>query len=76
MAKNCKCFDESSVYCPKTKNVKTKTIGLLRKLQKTLQKLALMTMYKAFVKPHLNYGDVIYDEAYKEIFHKKPESIQ
>ena len=35
-----------------------------------------MTMYKAFVRPHLDYGDIIYDEAYNETFHKKLESIQ
>ena len=33
-------------------------------------------MYKAFVRPHLNYGDMIYDEAYNETFHQKLESIQ
>ena len=41
-----------------------RTIGLLRKLQKTLPRPALMTMYKAFVRPHLDYGNQIYDEAY------------
>ena len=33
-------------------------------------------MYKAFVGPHVNYGDVIYDEAYNETFRQKLESIQ
>ena len=53
-----------------------KTIGLLQKLQNILPRLALMTIYKAFVRPHLGYGDVIYDEAYNETFHQKLESIQ
>ena len=53
-----------------------KTIGLLRKLQKTLPRPVLLTMYKAFVRPHLDYGAIIYDEAYNETFHKKLESIQ
>ena len=53
-----------------------KTIGLLRKLQNILPRLALMTIYKALVRPHLGYGDVIYDEAYNETFHQKLESIQ
>ena len=35
-----------------------------------------MTMYKDFVRPHLDYGDIIYDEAYNETFHQKLESIQ
>ena len=46
-----------------------KTIGLLQKLQKTLPRPVLMTIYKAFVRPHLDYGDIIYDEAYNETFH-------
>ena len=33
-------------------------------------------LYKAFVGPHVNYGDVIYDEAYNETFRQKLESIQ
>ena len=53
-----------------------KNIGLLRKLQKTLPRPALMTMYKAFVRSHLDYGDIIYDEAYNETFHQKLASIQ
>ena len=36
----------------------------------------LITMYNAFVSPHLDYGDMIYDEAYNESFHQKLESIQ
>ena len=53
-----------------------KTIGLLRKLRKTLPRPVLMTMCKAFVRPHLDYGDIIYDEACNETFHQKLESIQ
>ena len=53
-----------------------KTIGLIRKLRNVLPRLALMTIYKAFVRPHLDYGDVIYDEAYNETFHQKLESVQ
>ena len=53
-----------------------KAIGLLQKLQKTLLRLVLITMYKALVRPHLDYGDMIYDEAYNERFHQKLESIQ
>ena len=45
-------------------------------LQKFLPRPVLMTMYKAFVRPHLDYGDIIYDEAYDETFHQKFESIQ
>ena len=27
-----------------------------------LTSVALITVYKAFIRPHLNYGDIIYDE--------------
>ena len=46
------------------------------KLQKTLPRPVLMTMYKTFVRPYLDYGDIIYDEAYNETFYQKLESIQ
>ena len=46
-----------------------KTTGLLWKLQKNLPRRVLMTMYTAFVRPHLDYSDIVYDEAYNERFH-------
>ena len=36
-----------------------KTIGLLRKLQTFLPRQSLVKAYKAFIRPHLDYGDVI-----------------
>ena len=45
-------------------------------MQNILPRLALMTIYKNFVRPHLDYGNVIYDEAYNETFHQKLEPIQ
>ena len=33
-------------------------------------------MSKALVKPHLYYGDMIYDETYNETFHQKLKSVQ
>ena len=51
-------------------------IGLLQKLQKTFLRLVLITKHKIFVRSHLDYGDMIYDEAYNETFHQKLESIQ
>ena len=53
-----------------------KAIGLLQKLQEAELRLVLITMYKALVRPHLDYGDMIHDEAYNETFHQKFESIQ
>ena len=53
-----------------------KTIGLLHKLQAVLLRPSQVTIYKAFTRPHFDYGDIIYDQAYKESFHQKLESIQ
>ena len=53
-----------------------KTVGLLRKLQNTLPRQALITIYKAFIRPHLDYGDILYDQAYNASFHQKLEKIQ
>ena len=53
-----------------------RTIGLLRKLQDLLPREALITIYKAFVRPHLDYGDVLLDQAFNVSFHEKLESIQ
>ena len=53
-----------------------KTIGLLCRLHNALPRLSLLTIYKSFIRPHLDYGDIIYDQAYNVSFHQKLESIQ
>ena len=57
-------------------NKTNKTIGLLRKLSNLLPRQALIIIYKAFVRPHLDYGDVLYDQTFNNSFHAKMESIQ
>ena len=52
------------------------TIGLLRKLQNILTRPALLTIYKYFLRTHLGYGDIIYDQDFNLSFHQKLESIQ
>ena len=44
---------------------KRRTIGLLHKLQNLLPRAALITKYKAFVRPHLDYGNILYDQEHK-----------
>ena len=53
-----------------------KTIRLLRKLQDLLPRTALITTYKAFVRPELDFGDIQYDQAFNLSFQQKLESIQ
>ena len=38
--------------------------------------MALLTICKLFIRPHLDYGDIIYDKAFNESFHAKLESLQ
>ena len=57
-------------------NKTNKTIGLLRKPSNLLPRQALVTIYKAFVRPHLDYGDVLYEQAFNNSFHAKIDSIQ
>ena len=46
-------------------------MGLLQKLSNLLPRQALVTIYKAFARPH-----VLYDQAFNNSFHAKIESIQ
>ena len=57
-------------------NKVNKTIGLLRKLQNILPRSALLTIYKSFIRPHLDYSEIIYDQAYNASFHQKLELLQ
>ena len=41
-----------------------------------LPKPSLLQIYKSFVRPHLDYGDIIYDKAFIGSFQKKLESIK
>ena len=45
-----------------------KDIGIICKLNKILPHSASLTIYRSFVSPHLDYGDVIYDEPEDESF--------
>ena len=53
-----------------------KTTGIIRKLQNVLPRSARLTIYKSFIRPHLDNGNVIYDKAFNESFHAKLESLQ
>ena len=52
------------------------TISLLRKLQNNLPRASLITIYKSFVRPHLDYGDTLYDQTFNNSFHERLESNQ
>ena len=35
-----------------------------------------MTLYKFFIRPHFDYGDIIYDQSFNNSFQNKIESIE
>ena len=45
-----------------------KMIGLIRRLSVNLPHNALLTIYKSFVRPHLDYGDILYDKPNNDNF--------
>ena len=53
-----------------------KGTGLLRNLTNKLPRQALVTIYNAFTRPHLEYGDIVYDNPDNEIFTSKTEKAQ
>ena len=53
-----------------------KTVALLCKFQNILPRSALLTIYKCFVRTHLDYSNIFYDQAFNSSFHQKIESVQ
>ena len=58
-----------SSHLKDAQNKVNKTIRLLRTLQDTLPRTSSVTIFKLFIRPHLDYGDIIYDQAYNTSFH-------
>ena len=54
----------------------TKSINLLRKLNLPLPRSALLIIYKSFIRPHLDYGDIVYDQPNNSSLSEKIESLQ
>ena len=52
-----------------------KAIGVLRKLNIVLLRIVLVTIFKTFVQPYLDYSDALYDQAFNSTFQNKLESI-
>ena len=40
-----------------------KGLGVIKRLYKFLPRASLVNIYRAFVRPHLDYGDIIYDNS-------------
>ena len=52
----------------------TKSINLLRKLNLTLSRSSLL-IYNSFFRPHLDYGDIVYDQPDNLSLSEKIESL-
>ena len=51
-------------------------IGLIKRLQSDLSRKTLLNIYKAYIRPHLDYGDIIYDKPNVQNFINRVESVQ
>ena len=63
-------------HLKKVESKVNKTIGIIRKLQNVLPWSALLIIYKSFIRPHLDHGNIVYDKAFNESFHAKLESLE
>lgn len=57
-------------------NELNKSIGLLHKLQNILLRSPLLTIYKSFIWPHLDFGDIIYDHTFNNSIYCNFEMTQ
>ena len=53
-----------------------KMIGLIRRLSVNLPRNALLTIYKSFIRPHLDYGDILYEKPRNDSFQNRMEKVQ
>ena len=64
-------LDESLSFEEHSKIISVKTnkaLYLLCKLQNLLPRAVLITLYKSFIRPYLDYGDIIYEQAFNSSF--------
>ena len=71
-----KCILSFNQLMADNMNKVMKAIGILRKLQSILGRLSLLTICKSFMRPHLDYVDVIYDQPFDKLFLSGIDSIQ
>ena len=53
-----------------------KSTGAIRKLHYVLPRHSKLTIYKSFIRPHLDYGDIIYSQPNNQAFSIKLEVVQ
>ena len=53
-----------------------KIIGLIKRLSVCVPRKALLTIYKSFIRPHLDYGHILHDKPENQNFKNKFEKVQ
>ena len=53
-----------------------KRIDIIKRSSVNILRDALLRIYKSFIRPHLDYGDIIYDKPNNKSFKNKIENIQ
>ena len=53
-----------------------KLIGLMKRLSVNLPRSALLKIYKSFIRPNLEYGDILYDKPDNENFQNRIEKVK
>ena len=53
-----------------------KLIGIVKKLSFSFPRNALLRIYKSFIRPHLDYADIIYDKPNNASFKNKIENVR
>ena len=53
-----------------------KGVRIIRKLARVLPRESLITIYKSFVRPHIDYGAIIYDQPNNDSFGSMIERVQ
>ena len=48
----------------------------MRKLHRVVPRASFVTIYKVFVRPHLDNADIIFDKFFSDSFKQKMESVQ
>ena len=54
-----------------TPNKLNNTLEFFRRLQKNLSRQSLLTIDPAFIRLHLDYDGIIFDQSYSSSFHQK-----
>ena len=54
----------------------TKEVNVIRKINLLLARFSLLTKYKSFFRPHLDYSDVIYNQPNNSCLSEKIETVQ